>query len=467
MKDVRPPQASMASLIVPCCAVAVLLAASAARGKRPSKVVRFGQNPRNILRQGIADAPPYPETEYPIWPPFTNIAGMGRRIVQEQPGKLVPYSQRRSHISMEPGIGFWAQKVGSQIFYEWDQGQWWTYPGTVLAVKRGGNYVVHKHWPEKHGYYGIGVGYDRLQLNNCNPRLKGMFAAAELPPMRRMKNTMMKGKDWGQYEVGQKIVVSDHFKVGDSIQVVGRQKIRGHLSAIKRMRHKRGPMTHGSKNHRHFGSLGAAKTPARCIPGKRKWGVTGGRKVTLKKVRIVRLEDNIDEMGMPETIIFVKGRIPGQALYRDNKLGADVFITHTGNPSDGRNRRDPIYMWYGSAREPNRDPYLPATRDVPGKKVMPIRTKWGQDTRWVKHEVKKWWPEGYPGYDHSSDPFYDSCDPRLAMKVRDPYRTGPIADGYPTTPAGTVAPRYLRYKTDHWRPARGCKGKPAKAKGGK
>lgn len=456
------------NLAAPCAAVAMLLAAAAARGKRLSKVARLGQNPRNMLRESIPDTPPYPETAYPIWPPFTNVAGMGRKIVKEEPGKLIPYSARRSRLSVEPGIGFWAQKVGSQLFFEWDAGQWWTYPGTVLAVKRGGNYVVQKHWPEKHGYYGIGVGYDRLSLDDCNPLWKGVFSAAELPPMRRMKNTMMIAKDWGKYEVGQKIVVSDNFKVGDSIQVVGRQKIRGHLSAIKRMRHKRGPMTHGSKNHRHFGSLGAAKTPARCIPGKRKWGVTGGRQVTLKKVRIVRMEDQIDEMGMPETIIFVKGRIPGQALYRDNKLGADVFITHSGNPSDGRNRRDPIYMWYGNARDPNRDPFLPATRDVPGKKVNAKKTTWGQDTRWIAHEVKKWWPEGYPGYDHSADPFQDDCDPRLAMKVRDPYRTGPLADGYPSMPKGTVAPRYLRYKTSGFpRPKRGCQGKPAKAKGGK
>ena len=34
-------------------------------------------------------------------------------------------------------------------------------PATILVVKRGGNMVTDKRWPEKHGHYSVQVGYER------------------------------------------------------------------------------------------------------------------------------------------------------------------------------------------------------------------------------------------------------------------------------------------------------------------
>jgi large subunit ribosomal protein L3 len=64
-------------------------------------------------------------------------------------------------------------------------------------------------------------------------------------------------------------------------------------------------MTHGSKNHRLPGSIGAGSTPGRVYPGKKMGGRLGGSTVTLKNTEIlfINLKDNI---------LFLKGSVPGK-----------------------------------------------------------------------------------------------------------------------------------------------------------
>lgn len=51
---------------------------------------------------------------------------------------------------------------------------------------------------------------------------------------------------------------------------------------IKKYHHKRGNMTHGSKSHRQHGSIGAATTPARVLPGLKMAGQMGNVRATVK-----------------------------------------------------------------------------------------------------------------------------------------------------------------------------------------
>jgi large subunit ribosomal protein L3 len=64
-------------------------------------------------------------------------------------------------------------------------------------------------------------------------------------------------------------------------------------------------MTHGSKNHRLPGSLGAGSTPGRVYPGKKMAGQLGSATVTLKNTEILYV--NIEE-----SILVVKGSVPGK-----------------------------------------------------------------------------------------------------------------------------------------------------------
>ena len=66
-------------------------------------------------------------------------------------------------------------------------------------------------------------------------------------------------------------------------------------------------MTHGSKNHRLPGSIGAGSTPGRVYPGKKMAGQMGNKKVTLKNTEIVFVNSE-------ENIIVLKGSVPGKKM---------------------------------------------------------------------------------------------------------------------------------------------------------
>jgi large subunit ribosomal protein L3 len=64
-------------------------------------------------------------------------------------------------------------------------------------------------------------------------------------------------------------------------------------------------MTHGSKNHRLPGSIGAGSTPGRVYPGKKMAGQLGNEIVTLKNMEIVYVNSE-------DSILVLKGSIPGK-----------------------------------------------------------------------------------------------------------------------------------------------------------
>ena len=69
-------------------------------------------------------------------------------------------------------------------------------------------------------------------------------------------------------------------------------------------------MTHGSKNHRLPGSIGAGSTPGRVYPGKKMAGQMGNKTITIKNSEILFIS-------VPENILVLKGSLPGK---KDNLL---------------------------------------------------------------------------------------------------------------------------------------------------
>jgi len=80
---------------------------------------------------------------------------------------------------------------------------------------------------------------------------------------------------------------------------------RGFAGYQKRHGFSRGPMSHGSKNHRLPGSTGAGTTPGRIYPGKRMAGRYGGKKITTKGLTILKIDDE-------RNLLVVKGSVPGK-----------------------------------------------------------------------------------------------------------------------------------------------------------
>ena len=81
-------------------------------------------------------------------------------------------------------------------------------------------------------------------------------------------------------------------------------KGKGFQGAIKRHNQSRGPMTHGSKFHRHAGSNGAASDPSKVFKGKKMPGQMGGKKITVQNLEVVRVDAE-------NNLLLVKGSVPG------------------------------------------------------------------------------------------------------------------------------------------------------------
>jgi large subunit ribosomal protein L3 len=109
-------------------------------------------------------------------------------------------------------------------------------------------------------------------------------------------------EDISEYNVGQEIKC-DVFADGDYVDVTGISRGKGFAGSIKRHGFHRGPMGHGSKYHRGPGSL-QSRDAARVFKGRRRPGHMGVRRVTVQKLRVVRVD--------PENnIILVRGAVPG------------------------------------------------------------------------------------------------------------------------------------------------------------
>ena len=93
--------------------------------------------------------------------------------------------------------------------------------------------------------------------------------------------------------------------MGQFIDISGKTIGKGFSGLQKRHNFTRGPMTHGSKNHREPGSIGMGTTPGRVLPGKKMAGQLGNKTVTIKKLKIIDINTN-------ENILIVKGSVPGK-----------------------------------------------------------------------------------------------------------------------------------------------------------
>ena len=193
--------------------------------------------------------------------------------------------------------GLFAKKIGmTQIFDE---------SGTILPVtilKTGLCQVSQIKTVTTDGYNAVQVAYDEQKLEKLNRPTVGHLKKAGNSGFRSFGEFRVSEPE--DFKLGQ-IIKADTFSVGQKVRVTGKSIGKGFAGNQKRHNFSRGPMTHGSKNHRLPGSIGAGSTPGRVYPGKKMAGQLGGGTVTLKnsEVLYVNSEDNI---------LVLKGSVPGK-----------------------------------------------------------------------------------------------------------------------------------------------------------
>ena len=193
--------------------------------------------------------------------------------------------------------GLFAKKVGmTQIFDE---------SGTILPVtilKTELCQVSQIKTKDTDGYNAVQVCYGEEKVENINKATRGHLKKVGDKGFKYFGEFHVSSPD--EFKLGQ-VVKLDTFSVGEKVRVTGKSIGKGFQGNQKRHNFSRGPMTHGSKNHRLPGSIGAGSTPGRVYPGKKMAGQMGGATVTLKNTEVLYINSE-------ENILVLKGSVPGK-----------------------------------------------------------------------------------------------------------------------------------------------------------
>jgi large subunit ribosomal protein L3 len=173
----------------------------------------------------------------------------------------------------------------------------------VTVIQAGPCTVTQVKTKQTDGYSAIQVGYGEVKPKALNKPLLGHLAKSSAPALRHLNEYRIDSAS--DYTLGQQIK-ADIFSAGQIVDVIGTSIGRGFAGNQKRNNFGRGPMSHGSKNHRAPGSIGAGTTPGRVYPGKRMAGRLGGVRVTIRKLTVVKVDAE-------RNLILIKGAVPGKA----------------------------------------------------------------------------------------------------------------------------------------------------------
>ena len=194
-------------------------------------------------------------------------------------------------------IGLLGNKIGmTQIFDESGN----IIPVTILKV--GPCIITQIKTKIKDGYNAIQVGYSNTSNKSLTQSELGHLQKSNIQPLKYLKEFRMENVD--EFEVGQVLNV-DLLSVNQLVNIKGKTIGKGFSGLQKRHNFTRGPMTHGSKNHRAPGSIGMGTTPGRVLPGKKMAGQLGNKLTTIKKLKVIQLSSE-------ENILIIKGSVPGK-----------------------------------------------------------------------------------------------------------------------------------------------------------
>ena len=174
-------------------------------------------------------------------------------------------------------------------------------PVTILKV--GPCVITQVKTILKDGYNSIQIGYGNVSSKSLTQPELGHLQKSNLQPLKYLKEFRITTEE-DEFEVGQVLKV-DSFIPGQLVNIRGKSIGKGFSGLQKRHNFSRGPMTHGSKNHRAPGSIGMGTTPGRVLPGKKMSGQLGNKITTIRKLKIIQTNEK-------ENILVIKGSVPGK-----------------------------------------------------------------------------------------------------------------------------------------------------------
>lgn len=184
------------------------------------------------------------------------------------------------------------KKIGmSQLFDE---------KGNVIPVtwiEAGPCFITQIKEKEKNGYSAVQIGFFKKKPRKVKKTEKGK-------EFRYLKECKISDAEAESLKIGKEINVSI-FKEGDIIRISGVSKGKGFQGVVKRWGFAGAPKTHGTKHMlRMPGSIGVSDAE-RVFKGMKMAGRMGGKRVTVKNLRIIKIDKD-------KNLLAVKGAIPGR-----------------------------------------------------------------------------------------------------------------------------------------------------------
>ena len=193
--------------------------------------------------------------------------------------------------------GLIGRKIGMTSIFD-ENGK--NIPCTVIGA--GPCVVTQVRTKEVDGYEALQLGFDDKDEKHSTKAAVGHFKKA---------GTVAKKKvvEFHEFETEYKlgdVVTVEVFNEGEFVDVVGTSKGKGFQGVVKRHGFGGvGQSTHGQHNRlRAPGSVGASSYPSRVFKGMRMAGRTGGEKVTVQNLRVLKVVAD-------KNLLVVKGAIPG------------------------------------------------------------------------------------------------------------------------------------------------------------
>ncbi|NQU66300.1 MAG: 50S ribosomal protein L3 [Candidatus Marinimicrobia bacterium] len=189
------------------------------------------------------------------------------------------------------------RKIGmTRIFNE--QGR--DIPVTVISA--GPCVVTQVKTVDRDGYNAVQLGFEDLKEKHTLKPRAGLFKKLNVTPKRVIREYAVEGE--ANVAEGDVLTV-ELFTVGEKVDVRGVSKGKGFTGVMKRHGFSGGRRSHGKNSvMRAGGSIGASADPARVFPGTRMPGRSGGKNVCVKKLTVVRIDSESNQL-------FVRGAIPG------------------------------------------------------------------------------------------------------------------------------------------------------------
>jgi len=172
----------------------------------------------------------------------------------------------------------------------------------VTVIEAGPCVVVQCRTAGNEGYEAVQIGLvDAKAAKKANKPMKGHHEKAGVPPTRMLREFRV--DPGSEVKPGDRVLV-DIFKEVQKVDVVGTSKGKGFQGVIKRHHFSGGRATHGSMFHRAPGSIGQSAFPSRVFPGMKGPGQMGNTRITVKNLKIVKIDEE-------RNLLMVRGAVPG------------------------------------------------------------------------------------------------------------------------------------------------------------